>query len=431
MRGVFAAQQSTTATRFAAAFFALLTACGGRTTGSDAGLAAVPDASTMTDGANGGRGGTGGMSGGTAGGRSGASAVGGSGGSGRGGRGGSGAGGAGPSVDASPPIDSGNPPGPVDAGCSIACGSVPCPVRSGEPRVLVGTPLDRPIMAIAVSADTLYFGTFPNQTQGEISSMPLSGGAPTLLVGDVLVRELRLDGDTLYYVSRGRSGLSVSSLHAIPATGGTPKEIAQGSDITDVTPDASGVYFALHSSGLPSRIMHTGRDGIGTRTVVSAIIPLSGFAVDQEDVYWTGYFNGGVLVRNSLSSGTMGTLTGSMDPFASPISDGFDIDFVEGTSTPDACRSAVVSVSKSVGTPIKRISPGTSGVDVMGLVRDDTHLYWSSTGAHGAVVRVVKGQTPEIIAADQQSASRPVLGPKDVYWIARAGSMYQVRTVPK
>jgi hypothetical protein len=170
---------------------------------------------------------------------------------------------------------------------------------------------------------------------------------------------------------------------------------------------------------------------MGTRTVVSPS-GTTGFTVDNENIYWATYSaKGSALFRSPLRSGIGTTLASSMVPITRPISDGVDIAFVEGISTPDTCRSAVMSVPKSDAAPTKRISPGTSGVDVMGLARDDTHLYWSSTGVHGAVLRAQKGQTPEIIAADQQNASPPVLRPRDVYWIARNASMYVVRTVPK
>jgi hypothetical protein len=79
----------------------------------------------------------------------------------------------------------------------------------------------------------------------------------------------------------------------------------------------------------------------------------------------------------------------------------------------------------------RQISPGSSGVDVMRLVRDDTHVYWASHSAQGAVLRTRKGETPEILAADQQSTSGLVLSSTEVYWIARAGTVYEVRTVPK
>jgi len=409
----------------------------------------VPDASSMTDGADGGRGGTGGT-GGTGAGQGGAAAIGGSAGStvgsggstagaagssggvgGKGGTGGSGGGtgGAGGKGGASGTADGGIPP--IDAGCAITCGSGPCPVRSGLPRVLVSRPFDQQITAIAVSADTLYFGTYPNQSDGAIYAMPLGGGVPTLLVGSGRIRELRLDGDTLYYVSEDGSGLSTAALRAVRTTGGLPLDIAQAPRIMDVLPMPAEIYFGKGGSGVPHQVVRTGRDGTGARTVVSLFGTLWGFAVDDGNVYVADYDYGGLIVQRPLGGGSGGTLTTSPEPITRPIIDGEDIVFVQGVSTPDTCRSAVMSIPKSLGTPLQRISPGTSGVDVMGLVRDDMFIYWSSTGVHGAVLRVQKGQTPEIIAAEQQSASPPVLGPRDVYWIARAGSTYEVRTVPK
>jgi hypothetical protein len=204
-----------------------------------------------------------------------------------------------------------------------------------------------------------------------------------------------------------------------------PRDIAQAPRIMYVLPTPAGIYFGKGGSGVLHQVVRTGRDGVGAKSVISLFGTLWGFALDDLNVYVADYDYRGLIVRGPLIGGSTGTLTTSPEPITSPILDGQDIIFVEGVSSPDTCRSAVMSLSGG------RISPGTSGIDVMGLVRDDSHIYWSSTGVRGAVLRVRKGQTPEIIAADQQSASPPVLSPTDVYWIARAGATYEVRTVPK
>ena len=90
--------------------------------------------------------------------------------------------------------------GPGSAGtggggaCAISCGPAACPVRDGQPRVLVTSPNDHQLIGLAVNADTLFWGTYPNQPQGEIRSMPLAGGPSTLLASNVIVGELYLDG---------------------------------------------------------------------------------------------------------------------------------------------------------------------------------------------------------------------------------------------
>jgi hypothetical protein len=120
----------------------------------------------------------------------------------------------------------------------------------------------------------------------------------------------------------------------------------------------------------------------------------------------------------------------SSAPITFPVVDGDEIVFVEGINTPDVCQSSIWSVSKSGGTP-HLISPGTSGIDALRPARDGTHLYWTRASHMGAILRTVKGQTPEILAADQRSAGPVVLGATDVYWIANNGSGYEVRTLPK
>ena len=105
---------------------------------------------------------------------------------------------------------------------------------------------------------------------------------------------------------------------------------------------------------------------------------------------------------------------------------------MEGTNTPETCASAIWAVAKAGGAP-RLISPGTSGIDVRTPVRDGATLYWSSNSRNGAVLRMLRGQTPEILAAAQVNVTTPVLGPADIYWIASGSglSSYEVRTLPK
>jgi hypothetical protein len=320
--------------------------------------------------------------------------------------------------------------------CVITCGANPCPVRAGEPRVVVTSPFEKQILAIAVSADTLYWGTYPNQTEGEIRSMPLAGGPSKLLAQNVIVSDLYLDGSTLYYVTNDRAG--GASLAVVAAAGGIPQVIAKGAGFGSLTSDASGIYFgvrATSTSAAPgaSRIMRVDRAGTGVTPVVEVTGTLWGFAVDDTNVYWAAYWNGGALSRRSLAGGDTTTLRASSAPITSPVVDGEDLLFVEGISTPDVCQSAIWSVPKigAGGVAPRLISPGTSGIDVFRPVRDGTHLYWARSSRQGAILRTVKGQTPELLAADQRSVGALTLGPTDVYWIAGTGSSYEVRTLPK
>jgi hypothetical protein len=315
----------------------------------------------------------------------------------------------------------------------ISCGEAACPVRAGEPRVLV-TSSSHQIYALAVSADTLYWGTYPSGGAGEIRSMPLAGGPSTLLVDNVTATNLYLDGSTLYYVTNQSGG---ALLAAVPVTGGPSRAIAPAgaAGIGFLDADASGIYFGVSApstSSAPgaSRIMRADRTGSGATPVVEVTGTLWGFAVDDTNVYWASYWNGGTLSRRALPGGNITTLRTSSAPITSPIADGDDVVFVEGISTPDVCQSAIWSVPKVGGEP-RLISPGTSGIDVWRPVRDDARLYWGRSSHAGAILRTVKGQTPEILAVNQRSVGALVLGPADIYWIASSGSAYEVRTLAK
>jgi uncharacterized protein DUF5050 len=315
--------------------------------------------------------------------------------------------------------------------CTISCGAGPCPSLALQPRVLVTSPFDQQLGAIAVSADTLYWGTLPSSSPGEIRSMPLAGGPSTLLAQNVIVGELFLDGSTLYYVTNDRRG--GYSLFSVPTTGGTSRMVATGSEIWYLTSDASSIYFGQKTAtgATSSRIMRVDRATSGVTPLVEIPGALWGFAIDGTNVYWAWYSNGGTLSRRSLAGGDTTTLRTSTAPITFPVIDGDDIDFVEGINTPDVCQSAIWSVPKGGGTP-RLLTPGTSGIDAGRLARDATHLYWGRGSHQGAVLRTVKGQTPEILAVDQANVSWVIaVGPTDVYWIASSGSGYEVRTVPK
>jgi len=321
--------------------------------------------------------------------------------------------------------------GSGSGGCGISCGPSACPVRDGQPRVVATSPQNYQLMALAVNADTLFWGTYPNQTLGEVRSMPLAGGPSTLLAANVIVSQLHLDGSTLYYVTNDRSG--GSSLLAIPATGGTPRTIATGSQIGSqiayVTSNASGVYFAQNNV-----IMRVDPAGAVNTPVAGPTGVVWGFAVDETNVYWAAYANGGALYRRALTGGDTTTMRTSTAPITFPTVDGDDIDFIEGTNTPATCASAIWAIAKVGGAP-RLISPGTSGIDVARVVRDGTTLYWASNSPHGAVLRMIRGQTPEtpeILAAEQVNVGAPVVGATDIYWIASApGGSYEIRTLPK
>ena len=168
---------------------------------------------------------------------------------------------------------------------------------------------------------------------------------------------------------------------------------------------------------------------------MSAAGTLWGFAVDEINVYWASYSNGGALSRRALPGGDTTTLRTSSAPITFPITDGDDIVYMEGTNTPATCQSAIWAIAKAgTGTP-RLISPGTSGIDVRQPVRDGATLYWASNSPHGALLRMAREQeqTPEILATEQVNITTPVLGPADLYWIASGSGLttYEVRTLPK
>jgi hypothetical protein len=200
------------------------------------------------------------------------------------------------------------------------------PVSGGTPRELTTLP-DRP-RALTVSGSQIYL-----VDDTALRSVPLAGGAPTVVVDDVIsgvdlsvtdgavvwsetvccahgqkgrVRKLDLDGGGVttlaqdvdapggltaaggwvYWAEGGVIGLTEGTgrLAATPLTGGAVTTLAQGVDqpLPMIVADATRVYFADRF-----RIKSVSIAGGVPETLATGDFYVSGIASDGERVYWT------------------------------------------------------------------------------------------------------------------------------------------------
>jgi len=304
--------------------------------------------------------------------------------------------------------------------------------------MLASSPFEQEIAALAPGDQDLYYGTYSNSSNGEVRRIPLGGGASTLLVSGVQVRELHLEGDALYYVDTPNSGVS-STLSALPTAGGKPQFVVADERMTNVRIDASNIYFQASNAwgaGRVVRLPRTSGDASAPEVVVETIHPW-GFAIDGANLYWTKYDAGGTLFRRPLTGGTTTTLAASTDPITDPTVAGDYVYFFSG-GTPGVCQGAVMRVLKTGGM-VEQFSPGNTGAasSLGGLVVDDAFVYWSQ--AWYASDRIMRGwqrggsSGTEVVAGAQLSLGHVAVTATHIYWTARssASGPYEIRAMAK
>jgi hypothetical protein len=333
--------------------------------------------------------------------------------------------------------------GSVSAGGSSACyrdcPGTPCARLDAPWRTVVTHPdTSSSISAFAIGSDYLYFGTSVSSSPapGEIDRVALSGGAKTVLASNVQVRELLLDGDSLYYVDNISRG-ETSSLRVIPTSGGPHETIASDSRLSNVRIDANYIYYSTSDAFGSARIMRVTRQGLMSppEVVVESRTPW-GFEIDADALYWTQYDNGGTLFRRALAGGPTTTLATSTQSITTPVLHGEYVYFFYG-GTPAVCVGAVLRVPRTGGL-VEQISPGNTGVASLfgGLAVDEAYVYWAQLWGNGDdwILRApIAGGNPEFLETTQRLGGGITATATDIYWAAHptmAGG-YEIRAIAK
>jgi hypothetical protein len=330
-------------------------------------------------------------------------------------------------------------------GCNRDCPTGPCRVVGGVPQTLVTSPFEQQIVALAPGAQDLYYGTLSNSAlppsnghNGEVRRIPLGGGASTLLVSGVQATDLLLDGDSLYYVDRA-DGNGNDTLWALPISGGTPRRLAADQRIVNIRVDASSIYFQASVASGVGRVIRVPRVSIdtGIYEVVAETLHPWGFAIDDVNVYWTRYENGGTLFRRPLAGGMTATLVTSNEAITQPMVAGDHVYYLTG-GTPGVCQGAVMRVPKTGGM-VEQFSPGNTGAasSLGSFVADDDFVYWSQ--AWYASDRLLRGLKrgdsagPQIVGGEQLGLGRVAVTATHIYWTARSSSSgpYEIRAMAK
>ncbi len=217
------------------------------------------------------------------------------------------------------------------------------PITGGTPTMLAsfsGTNGGGPSGSLTLSGGTLYgttqYGIGPNENEyGEVFSVPVTGGTPTVLAsfnggpnGSSPAAGVTLSGGTLYGTTANGGANDNGEVFSVPVTGGTPTVLASFNYATngqnpqaDLTISGSTVYGTTEGNGLNSygtvfSVPVTG----GTPSVLTSFNGTNG-----------AYSQGGLLLSGSTLYGT--------------TQSGGDIDYGEVFSVPVNGGGATVLAS--------------------------------------------------------------------------------------
>ncbi len=323
-------------------------------------------------------------------------------------------------------------PYPPD-GCQYTCAA--CDLPTEEPQLIAQTPYEQQIVAFAVGAEHLYFGTRSNQVNsGEIGRVPLEGGDIELLVTSVQVAALAVDGTHLYYVDGPDTYGSKAS--AMPLVGGASQSVV----LLDALPGyfldgaqlrSDWVYFHQHDVRKLERASFLG----SRELLVETAEGIWGFAADESELFWAGWLGDehiSRLHRQSLTSGEEQAAFEVPELLIGSVVVEADVYF--STSYADACRGDVHVLDRATGK-VSTLSPERAGRSVYGLAADADGVYWANNGLHGGVWMYSKATgATRALALDQNQPQALAASATHVYWVdAELGpeGAYSIRAAAK
>lgn len=257
---------------------------------------------------------------------------------------------------------------------------------------------------IAIDATNAYWADLSsNQTPtSTVSKVPLAGGSPSVVYSfPGVAGGIAVDATNLYLTDT--VGGEVTS---VPLSGGAATKLATtqyGEKPSFITLDAANVYWRNDTSGAVMEVPKSG----GTPTTISAGPPCpypgAPIAVDANNVYWGAP---GAVMTVAKSGGTpskLASLTG--------VPTGLALDSANVYYTTEAGQA--MKVAKSGGTPAllgAAPQPGTSGIVV-----DATNAYFTGTDGNQSILQVpLAGGKPEVIVPGHTGAL--AVDATSVYW---------------
>lgn len=260
--------------------------------------------------------------------------------------------------------------------------------------------------SIALDATNVYWlgGATSART---ISRVAKDGGALSVLVRDVDIRALAVDGVALYWTSCDVSGYSSAIMQMPLPNGGTGKVqkiSATTSCANELAIDADNIYW-IDSVG----VMKIAKSGGASTQLASAQFHPRNLALDTMNAYWLADT---YVVRVAKTGGSPSVLAVNQDP---------GVLAVDATNIYWSLNSgSLVRMDKASGA---QFAIATNQGFVSGLAIDETNLYWANIG--NAVMRVAKlggvavaksNAEPQTIAFAQEGLNGLAVDDANVYW---------------
>jgi hypothetical protein len=328
---------------------------------------------------------------------------------------------------------------PANCGaCEKACNGAACIGGVCGPSPLQLAAALSPV-AIAVDQTNVYFTSqgAPSQptTMGTVSSVPIAGGAVTVLApGRDKPSSVAVDGTSVYWLDSGSQGSS-GALCKVPIGGGNVTTLASGlNNPVAVTVDATHAYFtssagtSLGPNGdvYDSAISKVPLSG-GSVTVLAStdVYTPSAIAVDATSVYW-------------IDSGDRSSLHGGV--FQIPIVGGtvVTLDSTQFYGAGLAIDSANVYFTTTRGlSKVSKLGGGTFPIAALpnegpvALAIDSTNLFFTASVApsnsctsseQGTVSRSALGSGSIAQVATAASPGALVVDATNIYWTDASGS---------
>jgi hypothetical protein len=341
-------------------------------------------------------------------------------------------------VDADAPADGDG--AAMDAGleappfyaCDVGCPDGPCPTHLTPPTVVAVGAATEQIVATAISAGALLYGTVDRdfEVAGQLREVSLATGVSSQLVAQQQVTGIWLDADGTIYYARAEIHSTAMRLFSITASGAPVVIFSWDYPVTGFKPGPQEIWVEVSNPG-GGYIIDQGQDFY--ENLQTLMGPPHGLAFGAEAYFWASGDGPSTIAYAPFDSprlDTGNTLASADDILADPVVDGEDVYFVHQHAAGE-CKGALMVVP-TTGGPAAPVSLGRSGSDVSSYAVDADGVYWTTPDSGGFVFRADKnGSTPIAIATNQPNARALVTDATHVYWVAAGAHGDEVRSVAK
>ena len=301
-------------------------------------------------------------------------------------------------VAAGPSADSGAPSRPpcVDTGAQVLSSTAPYSLTLDATRLFwaddvaiqsmdkVTTAIttlvqvaDCPCGRLAVDEQFVYFLAQPSLTS--LLAVPKTGGSSAVLAQGlpVGISGLAVDDTSVYL-----SSVDAGTVLAVAKTGGPPTTVAQGSQARLIGVDASNIYWTTtvqHSLTFSSTIGFLPKRGGATTIITTPPLLFGDMTMDADRIYFTGLDSSQHFLYSLYSVPKSG---GQPLLLASDVAgDGLAVDMTAVYFDVTGYQLASLPLAGGSPSPLPGITGGPRGF--AGVAVDDAWIYWGGVWEHG------------------------------------------------